>query len=159
MINNNLQKAIDSLQIKDIYQRDLVARCIGDFDPKYGADISSLSIQTKHWVKQSTVVELDGGDRLLRVSVDLGVRWVDESESNENASIKALIEAEFIAEYAMSSDLEQECIDEFSLKNVSYHVWPYWRELLGSQCNRMNLPRVVLPVVQLAENRHQLKRN
>jgi len=66
-----------------------------------------------------------------------------------------VIEAEFIAEYQMTdTTLEQSCIDEFSLKNVSYHIWPYWRELLGNQCARMYLPKLILPTVQLAHNRH-----
>ena len=66
-----------------------------------------------------------------------------------------MIEAEFIAEYQMTdTTLEQSCIDEFSLKNVSYHIWPYWRELLGNQCARMYLPKLILPTVQLAHNRH-----
>ncbi len=154
MISAELQKAIDSLQIHDVYLRGLVARCEGDFDPKYNADVESLAIQLKHHVKQSMVVELDGQERMLHVFVDLGARWVDESSQDEASSIKALIEAEFIAEYAMKEMLTQACIDEFSLKNVSYHIWPYWRELLSSQCDRMHLPRAVLPMVQLAQNRH-----
>lgn len=154
MISAQLQKAIDNLQIQDVYLRDLVARCEGDFDPKYNADVESLVIQAKHHVKQSMVVELDGQEKILRVFVELGARWVDEKAQDEASSVKVLIEAEFIAEYTMKQMLEKASLDEFSLKNASYHVWPYWRELLSSQCDRMHLPRAVLPTVQLAHNRH-----
>lgn len=154
MISAELQKAIDGLQIQDVYLRGLVARCEGDFDPKYNANVESLAIQFKHHVKQSMVVELDGQERMLRVFVDLGARWVDENAQDVADSVLAVIEAEFIAEYAMKDLIEQICIDEFSLKNASYHIWPYWRELLSSQCDRMHLPRAVLPTVQLAHNRH-----
>jgi preprotein translocase subunit SecB len=153
MISAELQKAIDSLQIQDVYLRDLVARCEGDFDPKYNADFESLVIQTKYHVKQSVVVELSGQENLLRVYVDLGARWVDEKSQDKASSEKALIEAGFIAEYTMNEMLDKDSIDDFSLKNVSYHIWPYWRELLSSQCDRMHFPRVVLPMVQLAHNR------
>ena len=154
MISTELQKAIDNLQIQDVYLKDLVARCEGDFDPKYNADVESLVIQAKHHVKQSMVVELDGQEKILRVFVDLGARWVDEQVQDEASSVKVLIEAEFIAEYTMKQMLEKASVDEFSLRNVSYHVWPYWRELLSGQCDRIHLPRAVLPTVQLAHNRH-----
>ncbi|PLY15327.1 MAG: preprotein translocase subunit SecB [Sedimenticola sp.] len=155
MISAGLQKAIDSLNIQDVYIRDQVASCIGDFDPKYAADMERLTVQQMHLVKQSNVVELEDDGRLLRVFVRLGARWVDPEEDSEELSVRALIEAEFIAEYQMSATLEQACIDEFSLKNASYHIWPYWRELLSNQCARMHLPRLILPAVQLAHNRHQ----
>jgi preprotein translocase subunit SecB len=155
MISVALQQAIDSLQIHDVYVRDLVAKCEEDFDPKYADDISRLNIQQMHLVRQSNVAELDDEKHLLRVFIRLGMRWVDPDEEKEEQLVRAMIEAEFIAEYLMTERLEQTCIDEFSLKNASYHVWPYWRELLSSQCERMRLPRVMLPAVQFADNRHQ----
>ncbi|HHI93160.1 MAG TPA: preprotein translocase subunit SecB [Gammaproteobacteria bacterium] len=154
-VSAELQRAIDSLNIQDVYLRGLDARCLGEFDPKYAPDLAELTIQQMHLVNQSQVVEIEEHTRLLRVFLRLGVRWVDPKESEEAESIRAFIEAEFIAEYAMAADLEKAAIDEFSLKNVSYHVWPYWRELLSNQCSRMHLPRVILPMVQLAHNRHQ----
>jgi len=155
MISAGLQKAIDHLAIHDVYVRDQVARCFGDFDPKYAAEIERLTIQQMHLVKQATVAALDDESHLLRVFVRLGVRWVDPEEENEALSVKAVIEAEFIVEYQMTATLEQACIDEFCLKNASYHIWPYWRELLSNQCARMHLPRLMLPAVQLAHNRHR----
>lgn len=155
MISNELQKAIDSLQIQDVYLRGVLSRCEGDFDPKHNANLESLAVHTKHYVKKSLVVELENKEQLLQVFVDVGARWVDESVQEEKESpIVALVEAEYVAEYTMEEILDQACIDEFSLKNVSYHVWPYWRELLSSQCDRMHLPKVVLPAIQLAHNRH-----
>lgn len=155
MMSADLQKAIDSLRIQDVYVRDQIASCFGDFDPKYAAEIEHLTIQHMHWVEQANVVELDDESRLLRVFVRLGVRWVDPEEKNEELAVRVEIEVQFIAEYRMTAILEQACIDEFSLKNASYHIWPYWRELLSSQCARMNLPKLILPAVQFADNRHQ----
>jgi hypothetical protein len=152
MISAELQKAIDSLKIHDVYLRNFSAHCADDFDPKYSA-VESLTFQTRHFVKQASVVEQENARRLLRVFIDLGARWVEEAAQAEDVAVKALIEAEFVAEYAMSEALEQASIDEFSLHNASYHAWPYWWELLSSQCTRMHLPRVVLSTVQLAQNR------
>lgn len=157
MISAALQNAIDNLHIEDVYVRNFVARCEGDFDPKYNADFEALVIQSKHVVQRAQVVELEDKKHLLRVHVDVGTRWFDEKAANEASGVKAFIEAEFIAEYVMTAMLDKASIDEFSLKNVSYHVWPYWRELLASQCVRMNLPKLVLPTVQLAHNRHAVE--
>ncbi len=154
MISCEHQKAIDHLQIQDVYLRSVLSRCEGDFDPKYHSKTETLTVQLKHQVRQSTVVELDNDGRLLRVFIDLGVRWIDERIEDQADTVMALIEAEYIAEYAMTEMLEKTCIDEFSLKNASFHVWPYWRELLSSQCDRMRLPKVMLPTMQLAGNRN-----
>ncbi len=153
MINAHLQNAIDSLKIQDVYVRDQLAACKGDFNPKYAPDLEKLNIQQMHLIRQSTVVELDESNCVLQVFIRMGVRWVDPAEENAELSIKAIIEAEFIAEYSMSHKLEQQSVDEFSLKNASYHVWPYWRELLSSHCTRMHLPKLMLPTVQFAQNR------
>jgi len=163
VISAGLQKAVDSLEIQDVYVRDLLANCAGEFDPKYDDDVIQLDVQWMHLVRKSTVVEFDGEDPLLRVFIRLGVRWVDSTdEDNEQDNgkddellVRASIEAEFIAEYRVTAELERACIEEFCLKNASYHIWPYWRELLSNQCSRMHLPRLILPAVQLADNRHQ----
>lgn len=156
MIASDLQKAIDCLQINDVYLRKIIARCEGEFDPKH-EDAEALVFQSKHFVRESNVVELDNKNLLLRVFIELGARWIDEPQEGNEPSVYAIIEAEFIAEYTMSEPLEKASIDAFSLNNASYHVWPYWRELLNSQCTRMHLPRVVLSTVQLAQNRNLKK--
>jgi preprotein translocase subunit SecB len=155
MSKSNLKKATDSLKIHDIYLRDLVARSIDGFDPKYAPEIDGLVVQQMHIVREENVVALDDDAWRLRVFVRFGARWVNSRIENENLSVQAVIEAEFIAEYEMAEVLEQSCIDEFCLKNASFHIWPYWRELLSSQCERMHLPRLILPTIQLADNRHQ----
>ncbi len=155
MISSNLEAAIKALKIQDVYVRDQVANCRDDFNPKYEPDLESLTVQQMHLVRQSNVFEADEGICLLQVFIRLGARWVNPAEASEELSIRAIIEAEFIAEYTMSQKLDQQSIDEFALKNASYHVWPYWRELLSSQCARMHLPRLVMPTVQFAQNRDQ----
>jgi hypothetical protein len=154
-MNANLQKAIDNLHIHDVYLKSSVAQSTNNFEPKYDENIEELETQTKHVVKETQIVKLNDTDLLARVFIEFGVRFIDSKITNENGSVRAFIEAVFVAEYALDEELEQACIDEYALKNASYHVWPYWREFLMNQCNRMYLPRLVLPTVQLAHNRHQ----
>lgn len=149
--NNQLQKAIENLVIEDVYQKSSRSFCADDFDPKSYSEMEELHIQQMHVVHKSETIQIEGDGELLRVFVRLGTRWVVPSDDASEPDIKAAIESDFIAEYRINSHLEQECIDEFSLKNASYHVWPYWREYLSSQCERMRLPRIVLPTVQFTK--------
>ena len=146
-ISENLQKAIDGLRIVDVYVQDVLARFYEGFDPKKSS-FDNLILQTKHFVRHSEQVEGDKQARLFRVYLDMGARWVDESSKENDEGVRAVIEASFVAEYSIITSLEKESLDEFAALNASYHVWPYWRELLASQCDRMRLPRVMLPTVQ-----------
>lgn len=148
-----LQQAIDNLNIGDVYLRDLRCGCFNGFDPKYAESLDSLEVQTMHIVRRTEVVQLDSQESLLfRVFILFGARWVDPQADTEEHATQAMIEAEFVAEYAMSADLDKDCLNEFALRYASYHVWPYWRELLMNQCGRMHLPRLVMPTTQVAQN-------
>lgn len=153
MSNADLQKAIDNLSITDVYLRHTLATCSEGFEPKYFGDFDSLSLQSMHNVAKSMVVEIDHEQRLLRIFIQLGLRWVDEKIDDPVDQVKAIIEAEYVAEYAIKETLEQNCIDEFAQRNASVHVWPYWRELLSNHCLRMELPKVVAPTMQLPHHR------
>lgn len=155
MMNANLQKAIDTFRINDVYLRNSIAQCVNGFEPKYAPDLENLETQTKHVVREAQIAQLNEAQWLVRIFIELGVRLVEPGIESEDISIRAFIEAEFVAEYTVDEELEQSCIDEYALKNASFHVWPYWREFLMSQCGRMHLPRLVLPTVQFAQNRHE----
>lgn len=150
-VSKKLQQAIDSLVINDVYLKSTQAECEDDFDPKSADILEALSVQQMHIVRKSEVIQVDGDSQLVRIYIRLGARWVSQQEEDDEPDIQALIEGEFIAEYLVTDPLEQEAIDEYALKNASYHVWPYWREFLSSQCERLRLPRVVLPTVQFSK--------
>lgn len=159
-MNEKLQKAIDSLSVQDVYLRRIVAECAENLEPKYSDTLESARVEAMHLVRRFEVGRIEGegdGADVLRVFVLLGVRWVDQEAQSDEPPVHARVEAEFIAEYLMKAPLEEDCINEFAQKNASYHVWPYWRELLMNHCARMHLPRLVLPAMQLAHNRHQAR--
>jgi hypothetical protein len=147
--SKKLQRAIDHLTIQDVYIKSTQSQCNEDFDPKT-TELDELLVQQMHSVQKSEVLKINESGLLVRIYVRLGTRWVTPND-NEEPDVKAFVEADFIAEYRMTEDLEQECIDEFSQHNASFHVWPYWREFLSSQCERLRLPRVVLPTVQFSK--------
>ncbi len=158
-VDDELQQAIDCLTIRDVYLRKSSAALMDDFEPKYDADTENLAVQFKHIVTQSNVLELedDSGERthLFRVFVDLGTRWVmPETEDAESPDVKAFIEGTMVAEYQLDGEPGPEALKKFAMKNASYHIWPFWREYLSSQCVRMNLPKLVMPIKQFAANQN-----
>lgn len=155
MISSELQKAIDTLQIQDVYLRSSQTTCDDDFDPKYVQDIETLGIQQMQFIKQTQIAEIESGGFLARIFVLMGNRWTQPAAENIDPKIEMTIEAEFIAEYFMSSELDQACLNEFAQKNVIVHVWPYWREFLSSQCDRLRFARLVVPNFQLAHHRFE----
>ena len=152
-----LQQAINSLSIADVYLAASRAEHAESFHPKARNAFDDLKVQTMHIARRSEIVETDQSDQyLLRIVLGFGARWVEEkTEDDEEPLVRAVIEADYIAEYIMNDLLEQEAIDAFALQNASYHVWPYWREYLTSQCERLRMPRVMLPIRQFPANRDQ----
>ncbi|MEQ1559891.1 MAG: preprotein translocase subunit SecB [Methyloglobulus sp.] len=150
-MNKDLQKAIDTLLINDVYLKKSIAECFNEFDPKFYPGIDELETRTKHIVKGHSVSEMDDSTWLVRVFIELGVLLLD-SNADPDINRKAIIEAEFVAEYHSREKPEESSVKEYALKNVSYHVWPYWREFLMNQSCRMHLPRFILPAVQFAQN-------
>jgi hypothetical protein len=161
-MHESLQQAIDCLKIHDVYLRSSEASLSEGFEPKYDLEADGLEVQFKHLVTHSNTLALEEEEgestRLFRVFIEFGARWIDVSgEKPDEEKLKAKIEGVMVAEYRMDCDPGKEALKEFALKNVSYHVWPYWREYLTTQCMRMNLPKTVLPMMQIAQNQQASK--
>lgn len=151
---SDLQKAKDSLQIIDLYLHESECKHFNGFDPKYAPEDVLNNVESKHLVHASQVVEIEG-EQVFRVFIDFGMRWMLPSAGlSELERIQSMIEASFVAEYLITEHLEESALKAFALKNASYHAWPYWREFFMSQCQRLRLPIMALPTIQLAENRN-----
>lgn len=157
MTVDKLQQAIRHLSIVDVYLTASQARHGEGFSPKAAHALEGLAVQTMHLVRRSEVLETEKADQfVLRVVLGFGVRWVREEDvEGKEPDIKVLVEADYVAEYLMDERLDQEAIDAFALQNASYHVWPYWREYLMSQCERLRMPRLILPARQFPDNGKQ----
>ena len=165
-----LQKAQKALRIADVYMRTSALGVSQSYEHR-SIDVETLQSQFRHLIEKSEVLVEDngnGGQSFFRVFVDLGYRWgfsadestnLDKNEEAEDESSESdfeelgRIEAKFVAEYEITEELSQDCLDAFALNNASYHVWPYWREYVTSSCARMNVPKLVMPTVQPAQNR------
>lgn len=162
MNSEALERAKAQLEFLDLYVTALDARHMKGFNPKNHGALDGLKLQTMHVARHSEVLQLTSGDgQLLRITLGFGVRWIEtggktegEEKEGEETLVKSLVEADFIVEYLMDGELDKEAIDEFALTNASYHAWPYWRELVMNQSERLRMPRVALPMKQFAQNRH-----
>lgn len=163
-VSKKHQQAIDNLKIKDVFLMTSFSEISADYEPKYSSTSDKIGVQYKHIVDRSAIVSFSSEEeenviKLFRVYIELGAKWAytsdDETENDSNSDSEnkdplARIEACFVAEYQLKNETSQKALEEFALKNASYHIWPYWREYLMNHAARMNLPKAVLPMVQFS---------
>ena len=153
-MEEQLQRAIDVLSIDLVAIRSSSARISDDFDPKFESDDGVVTVKLHSRVEKFDLVTVhDEADKLfLRVFIECGVtldRPPENGSGNGEAPEElASIDARFAAYYLMIENPGQEALEQFVLHNASFHVWPYWREYLASQCLRMNLAPIPVPMRQ-----------
>ena len=152
-----LKQAQQGLRIRDVYQVASHAKLAEGYDPTQDSGEQQPAIQFKHLVRESVVLEPDNDNDapdLFRIYIDLGVRWrfADDDASDEPYSE---IAATYISEYEIHEEVEPDALTEFALHNASFHVWPYFREYVASPSQRMNAPKLTVPMMRLASNRSQ----
>jgi len=158
MTNQALERAEQCLKIRDVWMQLANAWIAEDCDPKFSS-FQNTEAQFKHAVSRATLAEITSAKTindpktlyLFRVYFNLGMRIV--SEKDKNPAVLAQIEATMVAEYHTPEDPGKEALDMFAAGNAAYHVWPFWREYLVSQCERMRLPRVFIPTVHLSSEK------
>ncbi len=165
MKQDSLQRAIKCLRISDIWQREASAS-LGEALEGKGKFPEQHEVLFKHVVLRSLWGKADSEGStpyVFRVHIAFGVRFVEIADASETdaeqdlvkAPALAQIESTYVAEYLSEKDPGQNALKAFALSNASYHVWPFWREFLASQCARMNLPKVSLPLQSFAANREK----
>lgn len=155
-ISKRLQEATDNLSINDVYAHQIEGvRNPDDVEIPAG---KQLSFQTMHGLAS---IDYDFDDeKMARISFKSGVRWTvnpGEPDSDEEPIIVAVIEAIMVASYAVKAEVSEQGLRDFAIKCSGMHVWPYWRELVSSMCDRMRLPPVTLPITQFSVEEPKLK--
>lgn len=152
-----LKQAQQRLRIRDVYQVESRSKLADGYDLAQDSGEVLPVVQFKHLVRQSAVLEADNGDDapdLFRVYIDLGVRWRSADDDGGDEAYSE-IAATYVAEYEIHEEVEPDALTEFALHNASFHVWPYFREYVASQSQRMNAPKLTVPMMRLASNRPQ----
>src|SRR5699024_8924311 len=152
-----LKTAQRGLVITDVALRDSRTMLGDEFEPKYQALPGEIQLMQRTLRSETMELNNNGDDRkIFRVFVKLGVRWVrevDDRQQADESEVQAVMEATFLAEYAMTDAIEQPALDESAMHNAPWHIWPYWREYVASQSDRLNLPKVTLPMQCLPTSR------
>lgn len=160
MTPSALQQAIDALAIEHVWLHGSRSWMAEEFDPEFTSH-TSFHTQYRHHVRKSYLMQIEEGTEttyVFRVFLDLGIRLLPGRSNQGDAAddpqtALAQIEATYVTEYTARTDPGTEALEAFSRRNASYHAWPYWREFVASQSQRMRLPRIVVPVVQFAFDR------
>lgn len=120
-----------------------------------------LNIQIRNSIKDVSMLKGDSGQKILRVAIDVGVRFTDvnknqKAQDDANATgeddLKVEILGLFIADYLIvRDDIAGNVLEEFAKSDALFAVWPYWREFVNSACLRARLPALVLPLPAIGE--------
>jgi len=155
MATELLKLAQQNLEFESLFQNTVQAELTNGFEPKQTMTAkNALSVQFRHAVTNSMVLEVKNANanvkhNIFRVKIAVGLRYLKAKNKQNIQEVAAKIEATYSIDYLVQDKelLEnQEALDEFALKNASYHLWPFWREFAMAQAQRMNLPPVPLPM-------------
>lgn len=137
-----IEQAIDALRIRDImlftstFRRPTPPPVNTNFDARQ---------QSKRQVK-FVLGEIPGQSelRLLQVYVELGLRVTDSEPETPNVFFE--IEANFMVEYEIRSEVSEDAIKLFADLNSVHNVWPFWRQHVFDIVNRGSLPQLEIPL-------------
>jgi hypothetical protein len=152
-----IRKAIDALNIQDVYLRACKITMRDDYDPKYW---EAPTLTNFAWgPRRSETIEVVDDESnqsvtLWKVVFLARCRLIPMADpappqdyEPKPEEVLATIESQFIAEYVLrNKEVDNEALQEFAKHNVAYHVWPYWRAQLSDMAARTQLPRIMLPM-------------
>ncbi len=98
--------------------------------------------------KEITLTNPEGTEDIwdYRFIYSAGIRLIFASEKDQSTEeeYKPILEiiGLFEARYLSRNKLKEDELKAFSMDNVGYHVWPYWREYVQSTCSRIGLSPV-----------------
>jgi len=130
---------IQSVNLKEskVFVRDDIDLLALDRD-----ETSSQSFRSVAKIKEISLTDSKGEDIWdYRFVYSVGSRLVlseelVESKKDDCSPIVEIIGI-FEARYLTKKQLKKEELKAFSVDNVGYHVWPYWREYVQSTCARI----------------------
>ncbi len=145
-MNKHQRKAQESLHIQSVNLRESRVSVRDDIYVDVLERDETIPQSFKSFIKiRETVLEDKEGSECwdYRFVYSVGIRLIskDEEDQSSEDSYNPLVEivGVFEARYISFDHLDEDVLLAFSVDNVGYHVWPYWRELVQSSCARINL--------------------
>lgn len=162
MSDELLKEAQANLHLSNIYLREINTKLADGFVPALMKGEREFKLQNKIGTKEHITLKPDGeskksdsAPKFIEYHVSVGARVVDGDMTDDELSaenipsdkIIAEIECTFAVLYQLEKPVSEDGLREFGVRNAPYHVWPYWRELLHSTGNRMDLAGMILPML------------
>jgi len=158
-MSKELEGAQSSLCIQDVVLKEsnVLVRDGVDLRTLDRATITSQNFRMT--AKINELVSVNGNEEEsfeYRFLYSVGVRIIFASEEEEgfNEGFKPIVGiiALFESRYSAVRKLTAEELDAFSVNNVGYHVWPYWREYVQSTCARTGFaPSIEVPLYRISK--------
>lgn len=148
-MDNHLEKAQTHLNVESVKLRNFYA----DLEKSY--DIQSINDENLDTLGMKGVQEVEEKKITLKED-DSNVSWIYAftyfsglkqipKDADPDSDSVLEIKATYVVTYHSENQVEEKCLKAFALDNVGYHVWPYWREFVGSCCNRFGVPVITVP--------------
>jgi len=151
-------QAVAALEIEDIFVLSINASVTREFNqterPPEVVSMQRLRVDSQGlWQTRAPASQPDHHFTVLRyyVLADLVVAKAGSVPENDEMKIEdrlANINLIFAADYRCKAERpSDEALSAF-IHNVVFHVWPYWREAVHSECARLRLPAVTIPMMK-----------
>lgn len=151
-------RAVAAYELEDIFLVESRCEVNRDFNPTQVA--TEVGVQHRVTVDKSVLLQarspVGGGEdifvirylvagELRSLMPDVPIDKVELSPSELMATIRLT----FAADYRCSKEdfSDKDAIASF-VRNVVFHVWPYWREAVSDFGARMRLPRTMVPMLK-----------
>lgn len=165
-MNECLNSAQHSLCIQSVNLKESKVFVRDDIDlPTFDRDgTAAQTFRSVIRVKEISLTNADDKEIWdYRFTYSVGLRLIlsGEVEESQKDNYKPIIEivGVFEAKYFSQKKLEEEERQAFSVANVGYHVWPYWREYVQSSCARIGLsPVLEVPVYIIPRDEEKSER-
>lgn len=118
-----------------------------DRDPEIGV-FKDIGAKFEHTGK---LYQRDGD--LFKAHVSISVRGLNKDDADESPLV--IIKGEYLVSYKIVDNLELDDaeLDIFCSINALYNVWPYFRQLVSSMCNKMYIPQLLLPLLRIVQEK------
>ncbi|RJG10956.1 hypothetical protein D3879_14855 [Pseudomonas cavernicola] len=150
-MNDAIEAAKKSLRLKELLLKSYTVEVSDELSEAQGGMDVSLSMRSG--ISKRKMI-LDDNDKVIgiRYLYKCDLRLKNKPSNTNEPTIETdedishfTLTASFAVDYEMKLQLEEEAMSTFGKVNVGYHVWPFWRELVQSTCNRVGISPISLP--------------
>src|SRR5690554_1649367 len=148
LMSDDLETALKELRVLEVRLRNANVRLVDELEPQELKD-RALEVQGLRGVGKIKEINLKEGEEdwwEYNFFYTAGARLM-EKEEDEGPLVE--IQATFNAVYRSREKLSAESVKAFSQEHVGYHVWPYWREFVQSNCARLGIAPIRIQLYRI----------